>query len=267
MANPASRVRLARIRPVALSACFALASCGGGGTLVSGPSPTPTPTPMPTPTTTPTPTPGQQTIAFSFAAADPAWTSAYADYTLGQEASIGFTTNYEELPAPLNTLRGLRHFSRNASDDVFMYIHRRIDGLRPATRYRLALLVTIATNAPPGCAGAGGAPGEAVTIKTGLLATAPANRVIGGTTVRTAFDIGAQSNPGADSLVIGNLAKLSGPCGISTYETKTLTTAPAGFNAVSDANGRLWIFIGTDSGYEGNTALYYLYGQAILTPS
>jgi hypothetical protein len=247
--------------PLLLAMCMALAACGDGN-YVQGPAPTPTPTPTPTPSPTPAPT----TIAFSFAAPDASWTSSYADYSLGQEGSIGFATRYEELPAPLQTLRGLRHQSLNVSDDVFMYIHRAIDGLRPATRYRLTLSVTLATDAPPGCPGAGGAPGEAVVVKTGLLAIPPANRIVGGTMVRPAFDIGAQSQAGADSVVIGNIAKQASPCGPTDYETKTLATNAAGFEARSDANGRLWLFIGTDSGYEGHTALYYLHGLATLTP-
>ncbi|QNQ08358.1 hypothetical protein [Sphingomonas alpina] len=256
-AHPPARYRVGL--PILLAACLALAGCGDGN-YVQGPAPTPTPTPTPSPTHAPT------TIAFSFAAPDASWTSSYADYSLGQEGSIGFATRYEELPVPLQALRGLRHQSRNVSDDVFMYVHRAVDGLRPSARYRLTLSVTLATDAPPGCAGVGGAPGEAVVVKTGLLAAPPANRIVGGTMVRPAFDIGAQSQPGADSVVIGNIAKQTGPCSPTDYETKTLTTNAAGFEARSDANGRLWLFIGTDSGYEGHTALYYLHGLATLTP-
>lgn len=248
----------------ALAACLALASCGGGGGTLA-PQPSPTPSPTPTPTTTPTPAPGEQTIAFTFAAPDTSWTSSYADYALGQEGSIGFAATYEEVPAPLQTLRGLRHYSRNESDDLFMYIHRKVEGLRPSTRYRLTLSVTFATDAPPGCPGAGGPPGEAVVIKTGLLSSPPTN-IVNGNIVRTAFDIGHQSLAGVDSIVIGNIAKRTGPCGTSSYESKTLNTNDAGFEAMSDASGRLWLYIGSDSGYEGHMSLYYLYGLATLTP-
>lgn len=252
----------ARFACFALVASLALTGCGGGGTLTPTPSPTPAPTPTPTP-----PSADPVTLGFTFAAQDPAWTSAYADYTIGMEPSLAFSATWEQLPSPLQASSGLRHFSRNVSDDLFMYVWRRIDGLRPATRYRLGLTLTIATNAPRGCPGAGGAPGEAVTVKAGLLAEPPAHRTDSGTMVRTAFDKGDQSQAGATSTVLGNLAKPTGVCGDPPlYAEKTLTTDGTGVSATSDASGRLWLYFGTDSGYEGHTALYYLHGMATLTP-
>jgi hypothetical protein len=44
-------------------------------------------------------------------------------------------------------------------------------------------------------------------------------------------------------------------CPDETYQLKTLTLT--GFSVTSDASGRLWIVLGTDSGFEGTTALYY----------
>ena len=35
----------------------------------------------------------------------------------------------------------------------------------------------------------------------------------------------------------------------------------------ADAQGRLWIVIGTDSGFEGRTEIYYLDGVATFTPA
>ncbi len=104
-------------------------------------------------------------------------------------------------------------------------------------------------------------------MKAGLLAELPAHRIDSGTMVRTAFDKGDQSQAGATSTVLGNLAKPSGSCADPPfYAEKTLTANAAGVIATSDANGRLWLYVGTDSGYEGNTALYYLHGMATLTP-
>jgi hypothetical protein len=35
----------------------------------------------------------------------------------------------------------------------------------------------------------------------------------------------------------------------------------------SDAAGRLWIVIGTDSGFEARTEIYYLEGSVLFTPA
>jgi len=45
-----------------------------------------------------------------------------------------------------------------------------------------------------------------------------------------------------------------------------LLTDAAGVVATSDASGRLWLYVETDSGHEGHTALHYLHGMATLTP-
>ena len=124
-------------------------SCGSGG---NAPPPPPPPGPPP---------PGTVNFAFSFAENLAGWEPACGDFALGQEASVAFAFGHERLPAPLNDQgSGLYLESHNQSDDVFMYIVRRLDGLPAGTRYRVRTNVTIATNAPPGCVGVGGAPGR-----------------------------------------------------------------------------------------------------------
>jgi hypothetical protein len=47
---------------------------------------------------------------------------------------------------------------------------------------------------------------------------------------------------------------------------KTLSTDAGGAIVKTDADGRLWVVIGTDSGFEGTTEIYYLNGTITLTP-
>ena len=229
-------------------------SCGSGG---NAPPPPPGPPP-----------PGTVNFAFSFADNLAGWEPACADFALGQEASIGFAFGHERLPAPLNDRSGLYLESHNQSDDVFMYMVRRLDGLPAGTRYRVRTNVTIATNAPPGCVGVGGAPGEGVTVKAGACGFRPENRIEQGF-VRVNFDKGNQAQGGAHVVVIGNLAQDSpaGTCLQPAYQRKTLTTGGNGPLVTSDSSGRLWLVIGTDSGFEGLTRAYVLEGSVILTPA
>ncbi|MBX3561368.1 MAG: hypothetical protein KF780_06100 [Sphingomonas sp.] len=222
----------------------------------------------PPPPTPPPPAPATVRLDFSFANGLDSWEPAYADYSLGMEASIGFAFGHERLPAPLDALSGLYLSADNRSDDLFMYIVRRLDGLAASRRYRVETQIRLATNVPPGCPGAGGSPGESIYVKAGATGVRP-EKIVQGSYVRPNFDKGNQSTSGADAVVIGDLAQTTpaGGCLNAPYQTKTLSTGTAGPLVTTDASGQLWLIIGTDSGFEGFTKLYWLDGTAILTPA
>lgn len=222
--------------------------------------------PDPDPTTPPG-SPSTVRLDFSFATGFDNWEAAYADYTLGQEVSIGFAFGHERLPPPLNSVSGLYLSADNRSDDLFMYLARRIDGLAANRRYRVEIQIGLATNVPPFCPGAGGAPGEAVYVKAGAVGRRP-EKIVRGSYVSVNFDKGNQSAGGADVFVIGDLTQAGGggDCLGAPYQRKTLATGATAPIATTDASGQLWLVIGTDSGFEGFTKLYYLDGRAVLTP-
>jgi hypothetical protein len=216
----------------------------------------------------PSPPPAPVRLDFSFANGFDGWEAACADYSLGMEASIGFTFGYERLPPPLNAFSGLFLAANNRSDDLFMYMTRLVDGLAPGRRYRVEANVTIATNVPPGCAGAGGSPGEAVYVKAGAVGTRP-EKVVQGSFVTVNFDKGAQSTGGTNAVVIGDISQTEagGNCLDAPYRRKTLSSGTNGPLVTTDSSGCLWLVIGTDSGFEGYTKLYYLDGFVRLTPA
>ena len=231
-------------------------------------SPAPTPSPTPAPAPTPTPAPSTVTVASSFAAGLDGWQASYADYTPGQEATIGFASGHEQLPPPLDASAGVYLDSDNRSDDVFMYLWRPVTGLAPNRRYRVEVSVTFATDAPPGCFGIGGSPGESVYLKAGASPREPANEITNGLIVPN-FNKGNQSESGADAITIGDFAQPTpgDDCLAPSYQRKTLTTGNNPPFVTSDADGRLWLVIGTDSGYEGHTRAYFLELTAVLTPA
>jgi hypothetical protein len=73
------------------------------------------------------------------------------------------------LPAGVEpTGNGYYIAGNNHSDDLFMFLKRKLgpaDGVQPNTAYRLKFKIVFASNAPSGCLGIGGAPGEGVTHK------------------------------------------------------------------------------------------------------
>ncbi|MEW6737772.1 MAG: hypothetical protein AB1489_41210 [Acidobacteriota bacterium] len=142
----------------------------------------------------------------------------------------------------------------NRTDDLFMYIKRPLTGLQPNRTYRRQFNIQIATNAPTGCAGIGGAPGEAVFLKAGSTAiepiTDPKTRLLN-------IDKGDQRQGGRDMFLLGNIANQSNDCQNLIYEFKDFDSQSIPFEVTADATGSLWVIIGTDSGYESRTELFY----------
>jgi hypothetical protein len=150
-----------------------------------------------------------------------------------------------------------------------MFLKRRVSGLAPDTAYRVELRVVFATDAPKGCAGIGGSPGESVFVKGGASGIEPL-RVMDGTAGHATWimnvDKGNQANGGTDAQVLGDFAN-SGDCESSdfSYELKELSNLelPA-LNVTTDASGDVWLLLGTDSGFEGTTTIYYTEIEAIF---
>jgi hypothetical protein len=211
--------------------------------------------------------PGEaMTVTYDFADGAHGWTAGFADYPAGQEEEHGLEAGLAPLPAPLDGGRTAFHIEGvNRSDDLFMYLTREVEGLRVGGRYRVAYEIQFATDAPRGCIGVGGSPGESVFVKAGAAPIQPLVSVDAAGHARLNVDHGAQSQEGAHARMIGDVSSQNEDCGNPIYQLKTLsTTQPLEVTAASD--GALWLIVGTDSGFESRTSLYYTQIQVTLTP-
>lgn len=214
-----------------------------------------------------------RTFTYDFDANMENWEALFADYPAasadaGQAVIDQFYElqgRHAHLPEPLDSAEGAVELKgSNHSDDLQMFVKRELSGLRPNTDYRLELVATIATDAPSGCMGVGGAPGESVWIKA-AAATSEPKRVKEGsadepseTYWRLNLDVGEQSNDGTDGRVLDDFAN-SQDCEDTEfeYELKTVSTMDGEpLEARTDARGTLWVLFGTDSGFEGVTRLF-----------
>ncbi|PYJ98385.1 MAG: PEP-CTERM sorting domain-containing protein [Verrucomicrobia bacterium] len=182
------------------------------------------------------------------------WQAGFADYLADQESFYELASAYADACTNLN--RGLFISGNNHSDDLFMFIKRPICNLEPSTIYEVEAWVEFWSKAPTGCIGAGGDPGESVYVKFGATPVEPSTVIEDDGTVRMNVDIGHQAIDGADAVVIGNIATSITDCHNEQYELKELETL-APLVTRSDPRGTLWIFVGTDSGFEGKTSLIY----------
>jgi hypothetical protein len=215
-------------------------------------------------------------VPFSFATGTGGFTADFADYSPGMEQGdqgIVFVAEHRRLPPPLDNRFGLLVGGTNRSDDLFMFIWREVSGLVPGQRYRVDTEVLIATNVPPNCVGVGGSPGEAVVIKAGASPVRPAKALSTSPGSLNTFRVNFEKDAapltvgGNQVFTIGDFAGGGGTCTAGIYALKTLRSAADRMPTLTaDANGRLWIVIGTDSGFEARTEIYYLEGSATFTP-
>ncbi len=191
------------------------------------------------------------------------WKAGFAEYSTETDtSSIQIRSGARKLPAPLNTSEsGFMLSAYNRSDDMFMYIYQRLPNFAPNTKYNVEFFVKLASDAAEGSVGVGGSPAHSVYLKAGATGTEPVTK-LEGTQYVFNLDKGNQANEGKDMIILGDIAT-----GLSTPTYKLIernSTKP--FQATSNAKGELFLVVGTDSGYEGLTTLYYSLIQARFTP-
>ncbi|MCK6616874.1 MAG: hypothetical protein L6Q51_04445 [Cyclobacteriaceae bacterium] len=202
--------------------------------------------------------PSVLSLSYDFAQADHGWTGDFADYPEGDSMTYELIFKYDTLPSNLNnngTVKALMISGNNLSDDLFMFVKKQISGLRPNTVYNVLFNIRLASNAPTGAVGIGGAPGEGVILKAGLTLAEPLKVLDVDSYYRMNVDKGNQLLEGEDVINLGHIGVASNTTQYTTIFRNNNSGSP--FQFTSDNTGDAWILIGTDSGFEGKTTLYY----------
>ncbi len=184
------------------------------------------------------------------------WTAGFADLPVDHDQqTFELDSGHRALPDGLHQSSGMFMQGHNRSADLFMYLKRQVDGLQPNTTYDVSVTIDLATNVQAGLFGIGGAPGESVFVKAGASTVEPTAAEGDNRHLRMNIDKGNQSQGGADMVVIGNVAhsEVTG----REHRLKTLDNEGQPLSVESDGSGRVWLIVGTDSGFEGLTAIYY----------
>lgn len=197
-----------------------------------------------------------------FTATTGAWMAAFSDFSDGMEEGMELVAGRRELPenvdrSTVEADSAMYLAGSNHSDDLFMYLKRPMDGLEENATYRVEYRVEVATAAPSDCVGIGGPPGEAVWVKGGAAPVEPERQSSDG---YLNVDKGNQSTGGPNAVVLGNIANSLSECtGEGIFTRKVLRSSNAETLTVeTSGSGRLWLFVGTESGFEGRTGLFYL---------
>lgn len=194
------------------------------------------------------------TISFDFEQGDSGFAPIYADYpnTEGVEKFYEFQHGYSKVPVD-GAGNGIFISGNNHSDDLFMGYVKALEGFVPARTYQFKVSFKLATNVDGGMIGVGGSPGASVYVKCGIAPIEP-KAVLDVTDgyYRLNIDKANQSQSGKDMIVVGNMVKdetlLPG-----VYEFKTFY---AEFTVTADHSGKVYLVIGTDSGFEATTSYY-----------
>jgi hypothetical protein len=207
------------------------------------------------------------TVSFDFTTSDHGWTADFAEFFPDQAERMELVAGHETLPEGIGrTGKGLYIAGFNISDDLFMFWKRQVQGLEPMTTYRVSFEVEFASNAPSGCFGAGGPPAEAVYMKVGATVVEPVVELVedaDGHYYHVNIDKSNQSGCGEDAFVIGTIGTTNEDCFEWKWELVTLAST-VDYRVTTDASGKVWLLVGTDSGFEALTELYYTRFKAVF---
>lgn len=224
-------------------------------------------------------TPAPVSVSFDFSNGTLGWEAGFADYPPSTDKNDLYELRAEvrSLPPELGVSgTGFYLQGHNRSDDLFMFMKRRLnsaDGIVAGQTYQLTFTLVFASNAPTSCLGAGGAPGESVTMKAGASPAKPEalfsqfNLASGALSyLRMNVDKSNQSQSGIAASASGTIAN-GRPCDTGPYPYVSLQQTHQHTSLVNaNAKGEIWLLVGTDSGFEGLTGLYYQRIVVTLTP-
>jgi len=210
-------------------------------------------------------------LEFNFCDGAQGWEAGFAEYAPEME-DMQLKEGIRPLPAELE-IEGTGYYLRgmNHSDDLFIFLKRRLgtaDGVVSGQEYRIKFTIVFASNAPSGAVGIGGSPGESVFLKAGASTVEPEVYLDSDTNYYLMnVDKGLGNNASGEAAsVIGHIANglsvdMENPPYVSLKRQHeheyTVTASP---------DGELWLLVGTDSGFEGLTGIYYQSIAVTLSP-
>jgi hypothetical protein len=201
-------------------------------------------------------------LEFDFRDGAQGWEAGFAEYAPDMENMMQLEAGIRALPSELGTgCTGYYLKGMNRSDDLFMFLKRRLstnDGVVAGQRYHIKFSIVFASDAPSGAAGIGGSPGESVYLKAGASAVEPEVYYDSASDCYLMnVDKGSGNNDdGQAASVVGHIAN-----GLSAEESPRYVSLTRQdkheHTSTASPNGELWLLVGTDSGFEGLTGIYY----------
>jgi len=217
-------------------------------------------------------TPATVSVSFDFRNGALGWQAGFADYppTTDKNGFYQLLAEVRTLPPELGVNgTGFYIQGNNHSDDLFMFIKRRLnsdDGIVAGQTYQISYTLVFASSVQSGCVGVGGSP--AVTLKAGASPAEPIALFDSSPLISwLRMNVGKDPNQGNIAASPTGTIANGIPCGSAQNSYVSIQRTHQHTSLVNaNSKGEVWLLIGSDSGFEGLTALYYQRIDVTLTP-
>lgn len=208
------------------------------------------------------------THTFDFNVSEHGWQYGFAEFPANTEDSVRLNLQYAytEQPSEIDARKKAIMLSGdNYCKDLFMYIKKKITGLKPSVDYTITFEVEFASNAGKDAAGPDGSPGQQVYLKAGASAIEPKSVIEQNYYVMN-IDKGDRNEHGEDMIWIGNIGLETNTGGnYALISRSNASSYENPFVVKSNSKGELWLIVGTDSDYKGPTTIYYTKISAVFS--
>lgn len=193
------------------------------------------------------------------------WAALFAEYPDGANEFYELTSGLKNLPEPLDqTKKAFMLSGNNHSDALQMWLVKQLSGLAPESKYSIATEVELASKYPDGSVGIGGSPGNSVHLVS-KFSTQGYTLEMGKSKSDNVKLVLKKVEALPESVMELDLGDVSITSDQYVYKLITRYKSSDTNVAVTDKDGKLWAFVGTWSGFEGVTTLYYTRIKFTLT--
>lgn len=193
------------------------------------------------------------------------WKAVFAEYPENDADFYEMVSGIKNLPAPLDqTKKAFMLSGNNHSDALQMYLVKQLNGLEPNTRYTIETEVELASKYPNGSVGIGGSPGNSVHLVS-KFATNGYTLKSGKNDFENVELVLNKVDALPESVLNIDLGDVSIPSEEYIYQLIDRKKSSSPDVVVSDNQGKLCAIVGTWSGFEGISTLYYTRIKITLT--
>ena len=273
------------------SLLFFNTQCGGSDS-VERPTPPPQETPPPNPCKEPTIPESDNTCekksdletvcTYNFEHSKQGWEPGFSDYYFDAEQRLNLESDYTPLPdskfISTEKICSIKISGRNPHDDLFMYLKKKISGLKPKQIYFVTFNIELASNYPndvTGLVNKCGIDHTPICLKAGAALREP-NKDLKMKMDKPFYimnlDKGNQFSGGNNMMAIGGIVVnmpaqelCDGSNSNCQYKLIQRNNLGEPFKIEADDNGEVWVIIGTDSGTNTDTKETFYYNNIELT--
>jgi hypothetical protein len=181
------------------------------------------------------------------------WKAEFSEYSsLTDTLSMDTAAAVTRLPIGLDTSQySYRIYTRNAKDNMFVYLKKKVTGFTPNATYNLVFDIAFGSKFPKD--DSPGAPWNLVYLKAGASPKEPKSTLTN-KVYRFNLNKGAVAQAGTDVALATDVAN-----GISQrkYALVRHSNADKPFSVTANQQGEIWLFVGTDMNYKDSTTFYY----------